>query len=230
MMVRTFVTCVLTLVFVVSFSHTVLPSMGGVTNVGPFLTQGESSTAIRELVELKKSGRLLVARPDHDLVEMITLYAPDISQGHLILRELTTREGQRTLLITAPDAVMNHVQRTTLYMKGLPDNVVLFEQVDGQWTKRLPQVLMVSSPTGLGRSTQLLVAFSLRGLGFYWLLEPEAATSFSVSNTPEATSARTLMGRGVIWALLPSACGILLLLVFGSLSRWIHKTPKLSEQ
>jgi len=229
MITRGFVGLAVSLVFTMSFSHAVWATMGGVTNVGPFLTQGESSTAIRELVELKESGRLLVGRPDHDLVEMITLYAPDISQGHLILRELTTREGKRTLLITAPDAVMNHVQRTTLYFKGLPDNVMLFEQVDGQWTKRFPQVLMVSSPTGLGRSTQSLVAFSLRGLGFYWLLEPEAATSFSVSNTPEATSARTLMGRGVTWALLPSACGVLLLLVFGALSRWIHKTPKLSE-
>lgn len=75
MMLRTFATCVLTLVFVSSFSHGVLATMGGVAGVGPLFTQGDSSTAIRELVKLDKTGELLVARPRHPLVEMITLYS-----------------------------------------------------------------------------------------------------------------------------------------------------------
>ena len=229
MILRKFVTCVLTLVFVVPFSQAVLATMGGVTSVGPLFTQGDSSTAIRELVELEKSGELLVARPRHALVEMITLYAPGLDQGHLILRELLTREGKQTLLLTAPDAVMTHVQRATLYTRGLRENLVLLENVNGVWEKRLPQALVVASIREGGTSTQTLRAFSVKALGFYWLLEPATATSF-VSHTPETTSARTLMGGGVTWGLLPSIFGIVLFMVFGALSRWIHKTPKFREQ
>ena len=226
MILRTFVTYVLTLVFVVSFSHAVLATMGGVPSAGPLFTQNESSTAIRELVELEKSGELLVARPRHALVEMITLYAPGLSQGHLILRELLTREGKQTLLLTAPDAVMTHVQRATLYTRGLRENVVLFENVNGVWEKRLPQSFEIESPIAGAVSAQALRAFSVRTLGFYWLLEPATATSV-IYHTPEAISAKTLMGGKLTWGLLPSIFGILLFILFGALSRYIHKTEKI---
>jgi hypothetical protein len=226
MILRTFVTCVLTLVFVVPFSQAVLATMGGVTSVGPLFTQGDSSTAIRELVELEKSGELLVARPRHALVEMITLYAPGLDQGHLILRELLTREGKQTLLLTAPDAVMTHVQRATLYTRGLRENLVLLENVNGVWEKRLPQSFVIESPIAGAVSAQTLRAFSVQTLGFYWLLEPAAARSV-ISHAPEATSARTLMGGKLIWGLLPSIFGILLFILLGTLSRYIHRTEKL---
>ncbi len=226
MMLRTFVTFVLTLAFVVSFSHTVLATMGGVTSVGPLFTQGDSSTAIREWIELEESGDLLTARPDHDLLEMITVYAPGIRHGHIILRELKTREGKRTLLLTAPDAVIAHVQRATLYIRGIQDDIVLFENVHGIWEKRLPQSLVVDSTREGDTSTQTLRAFSVRALGFYWLNEPAVARSV-LSHSPEVTSARTLMGGKLTWGLLPSIFGILLFILFGALSRYIHKTEKL---
>ena len=226
---RTAIACVLIFVFGIALPHDVRATMGGVTNVGAFLTPIENSTATREWIKLEESGGLLTAKPDHDLLEMITVYAPGIRHGHLILRELKTREGKRTLLLTAPDAVMAHVQRATLYIRGLQDDIVLFENVLGVWEKRLPQALVVASIREGGTSTQTLRAFSVKALGFYWLLEPATATTF-VSHTPETTSARTLMGGGVTWGLLPSIFGIVLFMVFGALSRWIHKTPKFREQ
>ena len=227
-MLRIFATCVLSLVFVAFCSHAVLATMGGVTSVGPLFTQGDSSTAIRELVELEQFGELFVARPRHALIEMITLYAPGLSQGHLILRELLTREGNQTLLLTAPDAVMTHVQRATLYTKGLRENVVLFENVNGVWEKRLPQPFVIDFPMAGAVPRQTLRAFSLETLGFYWLLEPATATSV-ISDTPEAISARTLMGGQLTSGLLPSMAGIMLFIFFGALSRYIHKTNKLRE-
>ncbi len=230
MISRTFVTCVLTLACVVSFSHTVMATMGGIANVGPVFVQGDSSTAIRELVEFEKSGELLVARPQHDLVAMITLYAPGLSHGHLILRELMTQEGDLTLLLTAPDSVTTRVQRVTIYTRGLQENVVLFESVNGVWEKRLPQSLIINSSADGDMSTQTLRAFSLRKLGFYWLLESSSATSPSVfSHNFEATSARMLLGGKFMQGLLPSIFGVMFLLLFGILSWYIHKNAKLHE-
>ena len=222
----TIITCVLTLVSVVSFSQAVLATMGGISNVGPVFAQGDSATAVRELITLEKSGELLVARPRHDMLAMITLYAPGLNQGHLILRELLTREGKQTLLLTAPDSVMTHVQRATLYTKGLQENVVLYEDVNGVWEKRLPQSLFIDSLVTGAMPSQPLRAFSVRNLGFYWLLEPETATSV-MSRSSATTSARMLMGGKLTWGLLPSIFGIMLLIVFGALSRYIHKTSKL---
>ncbi|GJL65940.1 MAG: hypothetical protein NPIRA05_09110 [Nitrospirales bacterium] len=159
---------------------------------------------------------------------MLTLYAPGLTKGHLILRELTTSEGKQTLLLTAPEAVTAHVQRVTLYFQGLPETMVLFEEVDGEWKKRFPQAMTIDSRIDGTISTQAIRAFSVKNLGFYWLLEPATAMP-AVFYTPLATSAMTLMGGELTRGLMPSILAIMLLLVFGAVSRYIHKTSKLRE-
>ncbi|WP_447971555.1 hypothetical protein [Nitrospira sp. M1] len=211
------------------FTSPSMATMGGISNIGPILTHGDASTATREFVELEKSGRLWIARPsEHSLVAMITLYAPSLESGHIILRELTTSDGQLTLLLTAPDSVRTHVQRVTLYTRGLSETVTLFESVDGKWQKRLPQSLMIDSLRDGNIEPQPLRAFSVKSLGFYWLLEPTPSASTALSSSVN-TSARTLIGGKLAWGFMPSMLGIMLLLVFGAVSKYIHKTSKLRE-
>ncbi len=228
MLLKIFLTCLFTLSCVISSILPCQATMGGVSNVGPFLVPGESSTAIRELVDLQKSGDLLVARPHRGLVKMITLYAPSLNQGHLILRELLTSEGHQTLLLTAPDAVKAQIQRITLYTRGLPDEIVLFENINGVWQKRLPQQFVTESLQAGTESTQVVKAFSIETLGFYWLRKSTAGRPAS-SHASEATSAKALMGGKLTWGLLPTVLGILFFVLFGTLSRYIHKTEKLGE-
>jgi len=227
-MIKASRTCILTLVWVISCVFPSWATMGGYGNVGAIMTQGDSSTATREWIELKTSGDLLAARPDHDLLAMITVYAPGLQHGHIILRELTTRDGKRTLLLTAPDEVLAHVQRATLYTRGLDEDMVLFENVHGRWERRQSQLLVVASPTARNVSTEALRAFPVKTLGFYWLLE-SSSTPTVISHSPEATSARTLMGGEMTWGFLPSIFGIALFVIFRILSRYIHKVPKLRE-
>lgn len=219
---------VVALSWVPAFSSPVMATMGGMTNVGPLFIQGESTTAIRELVELERSGELLVGKPRHALVDMITLHAPGLRDGHLILRELLTREGKQTLLLTAPESVMSHVQRATLYTRGLEESIALYEQIDDVWVKRLPQTFLIDSSMDTGMPNQMLRAFSVRTLGFYWLLKPSMTQSLQ-AYSPEAISPSTLMGGKFTPGLLPSILGIILFLVCGILSRYIHKTAKLRE-
>ncbi|GJL53880.1 MAG: hypothetical protein NPIRA02_10120 [Nitrospirales bacterium] len=203
--------------------------MGGISNIGPIFTQGDSSTATREFVELEQSGRLWVGRPSqHSLIAMIALYAPGLDNGHVILRELTTAEGHLTILLTAPDAIRSHVQRVTLYTKELPETITLHELVDGQWQKRLPQSLMIDSLNKGKTVSQELKAFSVKTLGFYWVLESTAQTATMLSASVN-TSARTLIGGDLAWGFMPSLLGILLLMVCGAVSRYVHKTAKLRE-
>ena len=225
MILRLSIACILSFILMDSFSQPIWATMGGISNVGPVFNHGDSSTTIRELVELEKLGEFLVAKPRHNLVTMITLYAPGLSRGHLILRELLTQEGKLTLLLTAPDSVMTHVQRVTLYTRGLHENIVLFENVNGVWEKRLPQHLVIDSPIAGDMSSQTLRVFSLQNLGFYWLLE-SAAVPFDISHFPEVTSAKMLMGGKLLWGFLPSVFGIMFFILFGALSRYIHKTTQ----
>ncbi|WP_454061554.1 hypothetical protein [Candidatus Nitrospira salsa] len=212
-----------------SFTSFAMATMGGMSNIGPIFTQGDSSTATREFLELEKSGRLWIARPSKfGVVAMVTLYAPGLEEGHIILRELTTSEGHMTLLLTAPDMVRIHVQRVTVYTRGLSETVTLLEQVNGKWQKRLPQSLMIDAVIDGSLSPQSLRVFSVETLGFYWLLEPASIASPAMS-TSVKTSAQTLIGGQITWGFMPSMFGIMLLIFFGTLSRYIHKISKLRE-
>lgn len=228
MIQRIFHISILTLLLVVSMLNEGLSTMGGMTNVGPMFTQGESSTAIRELVTLEQSGELFVARPRHAFVEMITLQAPGLQEGHIILRELLTRDGKQTLLLTAPEEVVTQVERVTLYTKGLEGSTVLLENINGVWEKRLPQSLLIDSVGEDVMSNQMLQAYSARQLGFYWFLKP-SMTNTITSHSSEPTSARTLMGGEFTRGILPSIFGIVLFILCGTLSRYIHKTAKFRE-
>ncbi len=228
MNLRLFIISVITLILTIFFTPGVFATMGGVPTVGPLFSQGESSTAIRELVELERSGELLIAKPQHAFVEMITLHAPGLDDGHLILRELLTQEGQQTLLLTAPEKVITHIDRVTLYTRGLEEHIALYEHIDGEWVKHLPQPMLIDLPKEDGTSEHSLRAFSVKNLGFYWLLNPSMATELQTQSS-DAISPRTLMGGKVIPGILPSIFGILLFMVCGVLSRHIHKTAKLRE-
>ncbi|MCA9472162.1 MAG: hypothetical protein MRJ96_15255 [Nitrospirales bacterium] len=209
-------------------SSVVLGTMGGVTQGGPLFTQGGSSTAVREFVKLEKSGNVLVARPQHAFVKMITVYAPGLSEGHLILRELLTRDGRQTLLLTAPDEIQSRVQRATLYTAGLHESLVLLENVKGVWEKHFSQELAVDQHWSGAEQAETFRIFSVRHLGFYWLVNPSLVDSV-VSHSPQVTSARTLMGGEISWGLLPSLLGIACFILLGALSRYIHKTSRLHE-
>src|SRR5687768_6198908 len=75
---------------------------GGVTNGGIFPKGAAHDTGVREWVKLVKTGEVLSAWPKHSSIALITVYAPSVNGGHLILRELDTADGKKSLLLSAP--------------------------------------------------------------------------------------------------------------------------------
>lgn len=225
-----FVRVALAIFLVVLLSpYTIWGSTGGVTNVGAFVTHAEYSNAGREWVELTGTNGLLTGRPNHPLVKLITVYAPGVTHGHLILRELETRDAKQSFLLTAPDNITRQTERVTLYLNAPPKNLVLFEKVGKGWKKRLPQPFAVDLPGGRQAESKEIVAFSAQGLGFYWFARSTTPNSLVLAHVPQASSARSLIGGSLSLGMVPSMLWILLFVVVGWVSHWFHNTPKLSE-
>lgn len=213
--------------------HTIWGSTGGVTNVGAFVTHAEYSNAGREWVELVGTKGLLTGRPEHPLVKLITVYAPGVNRGHLILRELETRDAKQSFLLTAPDNITRQTERVTLYLNDPPKDLVLFEKVGEEWKKRLPQPFAVDAvdlPEGRQAETKKIVAFSAQGLGFYWFARSTTPNSLVLAHVPPPSSAQSLIGGSLSLGMFPSMLWILLFVVVGWISHWVHNTLRFSEQ
>ncbi|MDR4484684.1 MAG: hypothetical protein R3B95_15975 [Nitrospirales bacterium] len=197
-------------------------STGGVTNVGGFTTSAEHFTGVREWVELDSTGKLLKGFLAHDLLKLMTVYAPGASSGHIIFRELATRDGRRSFLLTAPDDLAEKIQRITLFLQPKSHLLELYEQNEGVWTKRMPQPLRVAALHDAEDPPQDLVAFSLEKPGFFWILESSSLPLPRSSFVPQDSSAKSLMGGSILWGFSALAASILLLVIGWMISCRIH--------
>ncbi len=210
--------------FLLLAPHTMWGSTGSVTNAGALIAHAEYSNANREWVELVGRGGILTGRPDHHLVKLITVYAPGLDRGHLILRELETREGKQSLLLTAPNYITQQTKRVTLYLHDPPEDLVLFEKIGEEWKKRLPQSFNVDLPKGEPTRAKKIVAFSAQELGFYWFARSTTPNSLVLTHAPQEPSARSLIGGSLSLGLFPSLLWVLLFVIVGWASHRFHST------
>lgn len=151
-------------------SQSVSGSTGSAINVGAFTTGAADDTGARERVELVGTGNILSGRPKHESIELITVCAPGCDDGHLILRELEHSDGRRSLLLSAPAPLVKKTRRAMIYIKHPSKNLVLLEYAGGSWQQRRPQPFRVAAQAHYGTPQKDLLAFSVDGLGLYWLL------------------------------------------------------------
>jgi hypothetical protein len=204
-------------------------STGGVTNVGGFSTSAEHFTGLREWVELDSTGKLLKGFLDHDLLKLMTVYAPGEGSGHMIFRELATLDGRRSFLLTAPQDLVEKIQRITLFLQPKSHSLELYEQNEGVWIKRMPQPLRVADPHDDEDTPQDLLAFSLEKPGFFWILESPSLPLSRSSFVPQDSSAKSLMGGSILWGFSAWAASILLLSISWFISRWLHTFDQISR-
>lgn len=196
---------VLLAVSLILFGQPVSGSSGSVAHLGAFTTGAAHDTGSREWVELTASGDLLTGRPKHKAIALITVYAPGCEGGHLILRELQRPDGGRSLLLSAPASLLSKTRRATIYVKYPSKNLVLLEYVEGNWKQRRPQPFRVAAENSPGGLQSDLLAFSVEGLGFYWLVEDKELDVSMTSLLSPNPSASQLLGGGFSRGLLSFA-------------------------
>ncbi len=197
--------------------------LGAIT--GPGSGVGSHDTGLRELVSLQPMGNFLIGRPVGGLIELIVIDAPGHrgKETHLMLRELETQNGLRSLLLAAPDTLEDRLRRITIYVRGTSADTVLLEQRGKLLERHLPQAIQSASNVGSFGDLQLL-AYPLERLGHYWISSANA--SGTSSEPPIEPTASALLGGGVSRGLLPWGLSGLLLIVIMSLSHWVHAAEK----
>lgn len=207
-------------------SQPVSATSGSATSVGAFLTGAAVDTGSREWIDLVGVGGLLSGRPKRTSLTLITVYAPGCESGHLLLRELVSSEGRRSLLLTAPAPLVEKTRRVTLYVKSLSKQLVLLEYIEGSWQYRRPQPMRVAAKDSHDASQEDLLVFSVARLGLYWLLE-DHAPELSVSTIgPLDPSASHLLGGGVSRGFLPWVWSVVLLILGWAISHWVHRAQQ----
>ncbi len=192
--------------------------LGSIT--GPVSGVG-SDTGLREFVPLHTMGNLLIGRPVDSSIELIVINAPDYreKETHLMLRELKTQNGIRSLLFTASETLDEHLRRITIYSRETDSEIVLLERHGESWKYHTPQTIQSTAHIKAVGDKQLF-AFPLDRLGLYWV-----SSSLDIKTgtyPPLEPTASALLGGRVNSGLLPWGASILLLIIIMSLSHWVY--------
>jgi hypothetical protein len=203
---------VLLAISLILFSQPVIGSGGGITSVGPFTKGTAGDTGSREWVDLVGKGGLLIGRPNHNIIKLITVYAPGLNKGHLILREIGLPDGKKSLLLSAPDYLLEKTQRATLYVKHHSINMSLLEYDGAKWKQRNPLSLRVDKENNNEVFQEKLLAFTVDGLGLFYLLDGNPSDLTLSNMLLPYPSANALLGGGLPRGLLPWMAAVLLLI------------------
>ncbi len=147
-------------------------STGGISNVGFGLPSFSSEQRSREKVPLEKRGDFFIGYPKNASIELITIFAPNGTGKHLILRELETKDGGKTYLFSAPITVESHVRRLTIFSPKNNKPVVLLNYENNQWELIKAQLVPHTPPSIHLPSNTEFLAFTTNKLGLFWLGNP----------------------------------------------------------
>jgi len=209
-------------VSLIIMAQSVYGSGGGVTNVGGFSIAANDDTGSRQRVALRSVSGLLWGTPNHNLIELITIYAPDINSSHLILRELKHPDGNRSILFSAPKLLLEKTLRANIYLKASSTKTRLFEDVGEKWECRQPVQLSVGTENNHEAAFRELLAYPVKGIGLYYLSESNTGELVGPSKVPAYPSVSRSLGGSVSSGLLPWVCAAVLLLIGWAISYCLH--------
>lgn len=204
----------------------VFGSGGGAINVGTLTTGANVCSDAREWIELHYAGGLLIGNPDRESVELITVYAPGCYEGHLILRVLELPDGRSYLLLTAPGSLSKKTLRATIYVRHNNADLMLFEYIAGNWQYRKPYLIRTTNTRSRREFEDVLLAFSVKELGAYWILPGNSPGFPDCSNIPQHHSPSSLFGGGIYGGMRPWMWAVLLLGIGWFLSHWMHRIER----
>ncbi|MFC1788585.1 hypothetical protein ACFLZE_01560 [Thermodesulfobacteriota bacterium] len=198
-------------------------SGGSIISAGALGRCGGGETGYRQLIKLKVNGGILSAIPQNSPIRLITMYAPGLKDGHLIIRELELPDKQKSVLISAPTNIHSHVKRATIYLSPASSDVLLYQHYDSGWKRLEPIKLITPSHFSDQAGLDEMWAYSVTRLGHFRLsYRPLRTHTDSVLISSDRKAGLIPMGsfrRGVF----PWICAGFLFITIGTLSYIIHK-------
>ena len=204
--------------------------MTGVISAGGYATASSGETGSRELIRLTKAGDLLVGRPKQSDIELITVDAPGMVEGHVIIRDISHADGSKSLLLAAPESFSGSTKRATIYVKNHSEKVVLLKHDGTSWIRHLPQAIEVIDTKERHSSHYSFLAFPVNGFGSFWLLDAAEAHDTRTIAIPAGPSAEQLLGGGFSRGILLCVCAILLLSLGWAISKRTHKIEEMASK
>lgn len=196
-------------------SSSVLGSGGSLISAGALNSPGGSETGYRQLVELKTSGKIFNARPRKGQIRLITLVAPGLIEGHLIIRELDLHGNGVSVLISAPKKIHAQIKRATIFLESASNGMSLYQENEYGW-ERIEPIPLIATHAPIEGNSKALSAYTVSQLG-----------NFRISNNSaiqQTISDYRMFPMGSVrTGVFPWICAGALFAAIGILSYVIHK-------
>lgn len=203
---------------------------GNVTGAMGVASGVSNQTGLREKVVLTANAGVLVGKPKHDVIRLITVNAPDHNESHILLRDLTSVDGRRSLLLTMPRSITASRNDVTVFVKRNSKSPALVYLRDGVWYSQQPQWRQPPRRVDSELGGNDLHAFQVTGLSSFWLVDSdEVSESLQLSRMPgESVGDWSL--SGFFRALAPVILSAILLACGWVVSYLIHRTQRSKEK
>ena len=198
-------------------------SGGSIISAGALGRFSGGETGHRQLVKLKVNGGILSAIPQNSPIQLITVHAPGLKDGHLIIRELKLPDAQKSVLISVPTTIQSHIKRATIYLSPASSDILLYQQHETSW-KRLEPIKLIT-PSHLSNQTGLneIWAYSVARLGHFRLAYQPLSTHTTSALISADRKAGLIPMGSVRSGIFPWICAGILFITIGTLSYIIHK-------
>ncbi len=202
-------------------------SGGSLVSSGAFESAGGKATGYREWVDLEGANGLLRGATKASLLKSITVYAPEVQESHLIVRQLKLSDVHESILVSVPDEFRGQIKRATLFLEALPENLSLYEYLDGKWYLREPVNLIGRTHEALGEPSRVhLQAFPVKQLGFYCIGESPPVGNEAPPG-PAGHMAPGVLPGGSLWrGVVPLLFATFLTITCGAVAYLLHRIEK----
>ena len=198
-------------------------SGGSIISAGALGRYSGDETGYRQLVKLKVNGGILSAIPQNSPIQLVTLHAPGLKDGHLIIRELELSDAQKSLLISAPSTLHSLIKRATIYLSPVSSDLLLYQQHGSGWKRLEPIKLITSSQLSNQTGLDEIWAYSVARLGHFRLSYQPLRTHPASSLISEDRKAGLIPMGSVRRGVFPWICAAILFITISTLSYIIHK-------
>ena len=194
-------------------------SGGSLISAGAIGGYNGNETGYRQLIKLHANGKILSASPENGAIRLITLYAPGLSDGKLIIRELDISDQEKTVLISTSKKVHTKIKRATIYLVPPSKEVLLYRESEIGW-ECLEPIKLIAPPHIKENGLNEIWAYSISDLGHFRLLSgADKFQTDTISNPNIGLFPMGSINRG----LFPWVCAGLVFIIIGILSHIIHK-------
>jgi hypothetical protein len=198
---------------IVPIPGTARASTGSISMPPAGILAGSTDTGFRQRVPLTRRADVLVGRPRLGAIDHLIVAATDLTTGHLIVREITRDDGGTSFLLTAPASLAGRVRRITMLLRRDHPEVELWAHDGDRWVSHPAETVTIGAASHR--------AFSVDGLGSYWLAPPRADLG-----ADDASSPQELLGGRLSAALSSWLWPAIALGVAGFVARTTHRFEK----